>query len=232
MDRRATAVGLVEARIGHSFADRALLERALTHASVGQGARTVANNETLEFLGDRVLGLLAAETLLRAHPEWREGDLNRRHVTLVNGHACADVARGLGLGEALRLAGSATSQGGRDNDRILGDAMEALIAAVYLDGGLEAARQVFQRAWRETIHAAGPGQDIEAKTALQEWAMARGLPFPQYAVVGREGPAHAPNFTVEVTVQGHGAVSATGSNLRAAEKAAAGLLLGRLEPTA
>ena len=221
------AILAVQARIGHQFADPALLERALTHASVGQGSKLIANNETLEFLGDRVLGLLAAQSLVETHPDWREGDLNRRHVVLVNGRACADVARGIGLGDALRLDGSASAQGGRDNDRILGDAMEALIAAVYLDGGLEAARRVYTLAWAELIVNASLIHDVEAKTALQEWAMAMALPLPAYAMVSRLGPAHAPMFTVSVTVQGYPPASAAGSSLRDAEKAAARALLDR-----
>ncbi|MGI9168548.1 MAG: ribonuclease III domain-containing protein, partial [Caulobacteraceae bacterium] len=117
------------------------------HASVGGGATATPHNETLEFLGDRVLGLLAAEALVALNPAWREGGLTRRQVALVSGAACARVARRLELGAALRLAGSPTSQGGRDNDRILGDAMGMLLAAIYLDGGFGAARIAFQRAW-------------------------------------------------------------------------------------
>ena len=231
MDRRAAAVTEFEARLGYDFVDRGLLERALTHASVSPSARKVDHNETLEFLGDRVLGLLAAETVLSADPLWREGDLNRRHVALVNGRACAHVGRGLGLGNALRLAGSTSSQGGRDNERILGDAMEAVIAAIYLDGGLEAAREVFHRAWAEPLSALTDTQDVEAKSALQEWAMARALPLPLYTMQSRTGPAHAPNFAVEVSIPGHGTACASGPNLRAAEKAAAAVLLQQIQGT-
>jgi ribonuclease III len=227
MNRRRAALNALEGRLGHAFKDGGLLDRALTHASVGDGAGEASHNETLEFLGDRVLGLLAAETLVALNPKWREGELTRRQVALVSGAACAQVARRLELGPALRLAGSTTHQGGRDNDRILGDAMEAVMAAVYLDGGLAAARAVFAAAWREALVAAGGDQDAEAKTALQEWAMAKGLPVPAYRVISRAGAAHAPTFTVEVSVAGYRPESASGPALRTAEKAAARKLLTR-----
>jgi ribonuclease-3 len=227
MDRRAAAIANLQAHLGHVFADRELLARALTHASVGSGSRNVAHNERLEFLGDRVLGLLAAETLVARHPDWREGELTRRHATLVAGKTCAEVARRVGLPAALRLAGGASKQGGRDNDRILGDAMEALMAAVYLDGGLAAARAVFAAAWSDAIASAVAGQGREPKTALQEWAMAAGLPLPSYREVSRSGPDHAPLFVVEVGVEGYAPERAVGSSLREAEKAAARALLDR-----
>jgi ribonuclease III len=228
MNRRAAAIADFENRLGYVFADRALLERALTHASASDGKRGVPHNETLEFLGDRVLGLLAAETVFALNPDWREGELTRRFVTLVSGPVCAGVARGIGLGGALRLAGATTNQGGRDNDRILGDAMEALMAAVYLDGGLETARGVFRAAWREALNGAVGEESRESKTALQEWAHAKGLQAPVYAITGRTGPAHAPLFTVSVEVKGSEPAMASGPSLRAAEKAAATILLARL----
>ncbi len=221
------AVAELERRLGHAFADRALLERALTHASVGDGSRRVNHNEQLEFLGDRVLGLVAAEALTAHEPTWREGELTRRHAALVSGKTCAHVARELGLPAALRLAGSASKQGARENDRILGDAMEALMAAVYLDGGLEAARAAFRHAWADTLTAALEAESREAKTALQEWAMARGLPLPAYREVSRSGPAHAPVFFVAVDVSGFPVAEASGRSLREAEKAAARLFLER-----
>jgi ribonuclease-3 len=227
MDKRAEAIAELERRLGHAFADRELLERALTHASVGSGARKVAHNERLEFLGDRVLGLLAAEALVARHPDWREGELSRRHATLVAGKTCAEVARRVGLPAALRLAGGASKQGGRDNDRILGDAMEALMAAVYLDGGLQAARGVFADSWTDALATAAAETGREPKTALQEWAMAAGLPLPAYREVSRSGPDHAPLFVVEAEVQGHAPARAVGSTLREAEKSAALALLER-----
>lgn len=228
MDRRAAEVKALEGRLGHVFADPALLDAALTHASVSDGSnKKILHNERLEFLGDRVLGLLAAEALVRLNPDWREGDLTRRQAALVSGKACAQVARGLSLSGALRLAGSTSNQGGRDNDRILGDAMEALMAAVYLDGGLEAARGVFELAWKDVLTGAVAETGKEPKTALQEWAMAQALPLPLYDTVSRIGPDHAPTFTVEVTVKGYAPERAVGSSLRDAEKAAARALLQR-----
>ena len=229
MNRRAEAVEALRRRLGHEFADPALLERALTHPSAGDGAREVEHYQVLEFLGDRVLGLLAAEALLAAGPHWREGDLSRRQVSLVSGPSCAKVARSLGLGAALRLAGSSSRQGERENDRILGDAMEAVVAAVYLDGGLEAARSVFNSAWKDLLSAAVTYHAVDGKTALNEWAMARGLPAPTYAMVSRAGAQHAPVFTVSVTIEGHPPATAEGSTLRAAEKDAAAAFLAGLE---
>ncbi|MGA0600566.1 ribonuclease III [Caulobacter sp. KR2-114] len=229
MDRRAAEVKALEVRLGHAFADPALLDAALTHASASDGSnKKIRHNERLEFLGDRVLGLLAAEELVRLNPDWREGDLTRRQAALVSGKSCARVARGLALSGALRLAGSTSNQGGRDNDRILGDAMEALMAAVYLDGGLDAARGLFQLAWKDILAEVALAETgKEPKTALQEWAMAQALPLPIYQAVSRTGPDHAPIFTVEVTVQGYAPERAIGSSLRDAEKAAARALLQR-----
>ena len=229
-DRRAAAVAELERRLGHLFADRTLLERALTHASVGHGARKVGHNQQLEFLGDRVLGLLAAELLTLHDPDWREGELTRRHARLVSGGTCAEVARHVGLPTALRLAGATTKQGGRQNDRILGDAMEALVAAVYLDGGLEAARTVFRTAWSEALSTALASGAREPKTALQEWAMASGLPLPAYRVVSKSGPDHGPQFVVEVEVSGYAPEQGSGASIRQAEKAAALALLQRAAP--
>lgn len=230
MDRRAAAIADLEGRLGHVFRDRALLERALTHASVGDGARKVDHNEALEFLGDRVVGLLAADALTTRHPSLREGELSRRHAMLVSGKTCAEVARGLGVSAALRLAGSTSKQGGRDNDRILGDAMEALMAAIYLDGGIEVARKAFEGAWAEAFQRSANAPGREPKTALQEWAMAQALPLPVYREISRTGPDHAPMFVVEVTVQGCAAMQASGASIREAEKAAALALLEREAP--
>lgn len=230
-DRRAAAVIALEGALGHAFADRQLLEAALTHASVGEGGKAVRHNERLEFLGDRVLNLLAAERLLESDPGAREGQMSPKLAGLVNGRTCARVARRLGLGEALRLSAGESKSGGRDKDTILGDALEAVIAALYIDGGLEAARALFLRAWAEEFDAAEtPGR--EPKTELQEWAQGRGLALPAYAVVAREGPDHAPAFTVEVRVEGCEPARAQGRSRQDAEKAAALMVLGRLKDEA
>lgn len=230
MDRRVAAVADLERRLEYRFKDRTLLERALTHASVGSGSRKVANNEQLEFLGDRVLGLVAAEALIKRRPDWREGDLTRRHAALTSGAACTEVARNLGLQQALRLHGSTTKQGGRESTRILGDAMEALMAAIYLESGLAGAQAVFDRAWDDLLSAALLDEGREPKTALQEWAMARRLALPTYREISRSGPAHAPDFVVEVSVEGHAPEIAQARSMRAAEKAAARAFLAREAP--
>jgi len=224
---RAEAAARLEARIGHVFADRDLLDRALTHASVGEISIRPRHNERLEFLGDRVLGLLAAEALMLAYPDEREGTLTLRHHALVNGETCARVAREIELGAALRLGGGASGHGGRENDTILGDAIEALIAAVFLDGGLEPARRMFAAAWAEELTKTGAAVEREPKTALQEWAQGKGLPLPAYTVVQRTGTDHSPSFKVEVQVKGFAPVSAQASSKRAAEKAAARAFLTR-----
>jgi len=233
VNARAAAVAELAARLGHDFADPALLERALTHASVGDGAKRprsgpLRDNERLEFLGDRVLGLLTAERLLARLPEAAEGELAPRLNRLVSREACARVARRIGLGPALRLAGGESKGGGRDKDSILAGACEALIAALYEDGGLPAAAAFFDRWWLEEFDALPAlGQALEVKLALQQWAQKAGRPLPVYKVVGREGPDHAPQFTVEVTVQGAAPAQGTGSSRQAAEKAAAQALWGR-----
>lgn len=225
MNARTAAVAELESRLGHAFADRELLERALTHASVGEGARAVRHNETLEFLGDRVLNLCAAERLMALYPDLREGDMSRLLAQLVNYHACARVANGLGLAGALRLSASATKAGARQSDAVLGDACEALIAALYLDGGLEAARRFFLTFWAEEFARLGEPQQKDPKTRLQEWAQGLGLPLPAYDVVAREGPDHAPRFTVQVSVRGFPPERGEGGSRQEAEKTAARLML-------
>jgi ribonuclease-3 len=229
MNARAAAVEELERCIGHEFHDRELLERALTHSSVGDGARNVLHNERLEFLGDRVLNLCAAERLMALDPEVREGELSRRLAALVNYHACARAAKRAGLPQAMRLSASATKVGARQSDAVLGDACEALIAALYIDGGLECARAFFLRFWEEEFDRVNEPRLKDPKTQLQEWAQGRGLPLPAYKVVGREGPDHAPCFTVEVQVQGFPSERAQGRSRQDAEKAAAQVMLLKRE---
>jgi ribonuclease-3 len=227
--RRRMAIANMEGEIGHVFEDRELLERALTHASVGEGAREVRHYERLEFLGDRVINLLAAERLLAMDPAATEGQMSPKLAELVNGKACARVARRIGLGEALRLSAGEAKAGGRDKDTILGDACEALMAAVFIDAGLDAARAVFARAWAAEFDSAARARAKEPKTELQEWAQARGRPLPFYHVIARDGPDHAPVFTVEVTVDGYPPEHGQGRSRQEAEKAAALALLLRRE---
>ena len=228
MNSRQAAVAALQARLGHTFADPGLLERALTHASVGGGAPDRASDyEVLEFIGDRVIGLLAAERLAELHPKAAEGELSVRLHGLVSGQACARVARRLDMGPALRLAGGETKMGGREKDSILGDACEAVMAAVYRDGGLEAARAVFLAAWREEFETNEAVKPRDPKTALQEWAQGLGKPLPLYEVTHQSGPAHQPLFTVSVRVEGLTPALAQGATRREAEKAAAANLLRR-----
>ena len=227
MNARAAAIADLEQRIGHSFNDRELLERALTHASVGDGARAVRHYERLEFLGDRVLGLLAAEALMDQDAEAREGEMSRRLAALVNYQACARVARDIGLPPALRLSASASKVGARDLDSVLGDACEALIGAIYVDAGLAAARDFFQRFWADAFDRLDEPTVLDPKTRLQEWAQGLGLALPAYKLVGREGPDHAPSFTVEVSIEGFDPERAQGRSKQEAEKAAALAMLTR-----
>ena len=226
--QRAEAVSALETRLGRPFRDRDLLERALTHASVGEGARRVRDNERLEFLGDRVLGLLAAERLAELYPMAREGELSPRLQALVNRHACARVARRMGLGPALKLSPGENKTGGRDKDSVLGDACEALLGAVYLDGGLDAAREMFLREWADEFAALEEPRVLDPKSKLQEWSLASRRTLPIYRVLERSGPDHAPAFIVEVRVDGLTPASAEGGSRQDAEKAAA-LALHRRE---
>lgn len=226
---RKDAVAALQQALGHHFGDQDLLERALTHASVGEGARAVRHYERLEFLGDRVLGLLAAERLLSLDPQAREGEMSPKLAALVNGKACARVARRIDLGSALKLSPGEARAGGRDKDTILGDALEALMAALYIDGGLDTARAFFLRFWAEEFEAIDHERAKDAKTQLQEWAQARGLGLPSYEVVSRTGPDHAPCFTVAVSVEGYGAETAEGRSRQEAEKAAALVMLMKRE---
>lgn len=228
MTSRAAAAAELEARLDYTFRDRAHLERALTHASAGDGSSKVRDNERQEFLGDRVLGLLTAERLIELDPEASEGDLAPRLNALVDRPACAAAARRMDLGPALRLSGGETRTGGREKDSILAGAVEAVIAALYHDGGLEAARAVYQRFWAEayaSLEASGVARPKDSKTLLQEWAQRGGRPLPTYRVLDREGPDHAPTFRVEAAVEGRPPAIGEGSSRQLAEKAAAFALL-------
>lgn len=215
-----------QARLGHQFRKPELLLRAVTHASIGTATRP--DNQRLEFLGDRVLGLVMAEALLAADPQAREGQLAPRFNALVRKETCADVAREVGLGDVLKLGRSEMLTGGRRKEALLGDALEAVIAAVYQDAGFEAARALVLRLWGGRIAAVEPDAR-DAKTSLQEWAQARGMPPPAYDEAARSGPDHAPRFTVRVTLATGEAAEATAGSKRVAEQAAAKALLDRLQ---
>ncbi|MDO8322627.1 MAG: ribonuclease III [Phenylobacterium sp.] len=229
MNKREVAVSQLEARIGHVFQDRELLERALTHASVGSGSTKTAHNERLEFLGDRVLNLMAAERLMELRPEAREGEMSRLMNKIITYQACARVARLIGLPAALRVGHGETKTGTRDNDKVLGDACEALIAALYIEGGLALAKTFFQEFWVSELATMDEAAFKDSKTLLQEWAMARGLPVPRYDVVAQSGSAHEPVFTIEVSIEGQSPERAQGRSKLEAQKAVANIMLSKLE---
>lgn len=207
----------LEAAAGYAFTDAALLAMALTHAST---QKKTGDNERLEFLGDRVLGLVVADMLYKAYPHEPEGLLARRHTALVQRAAIVRAAAALNLAPYIRLSSGEVKAGGLKKDTILADTLEALIGAIWLDGGLDPARAFVEKFWRGMLHLQDePPQD--PKTALQEWAQARGLPIPEYKVVSRSGPEHAPVFEVEVAVAGLDPVRAAAHSKRAAEKDAA-----------
>lgn len=214
-----------EARIGHRFARPELLVRALTHGSVSSPTR--ADNQRLEFLGDRVLGLVMATALLEHDKQATEGQLAPRFNALVRKETCADVAREIDLGAVLKLGRSEMMSGGRRKQALLGDAMEAVIAAVYRDAGFEAAYDLILRLWGDRI-AKVETDARDAKTALQEWAQARGQKPPTYAELARSGPDHAPVFTIVARLQDGAEAEATAGSKRQAEQAAAKALLSRL----
>ena len=215
-----------QGRLGHQFRKPDLLLRAVTHSSIGTASRP--DNQRLEFLGDRVLGLVMAEALLAADAEASEGQLAPRFNALVRKEACADVAREVGLGEVLKLGRGEMLTGGRRKEALLGDAMEAVIAAVYQDAGFEAAQALVLRLWGRRIAAVEPDAR-DPKSLLQEWAQARGMPPPVYAEVGRSGADHALVFTIRVTLENGATAEATARPKRLAEQTAARMLLERME---
>lgn len=217
------------ARLGHEFARPELLQRALTHGSISTATRP--DNQRLEFLGDRVLGLTMAEALFSADRAATEGQLAPRYNALVKGETCAEIARSIGLGEALKLGRSEMLSGGRRKDALLADAMEAVIAAVYLDAGYEAARKVILRLWSDRL--ANVEDDArDAKTALQEWAQAQGMSPPHYVQTARTGPDHAPEFEITVRLDdGRQAMASGKGTKRSIEQAAAAALLSQIEGT-
>ncbi|HUC61960.1 MAG TPA: ribonuclease III [Alphaproteobacteria bacterium] len=226
-ERRSSRLKGLEAALGHRFKRPELLEQALTHRSAVR-ARGPASDayERLEFLGDRVLGLLVAELLIHRFAREQEGELTRRHTALVRRDTLVRVAREIELGEHLKLSKGEAQAGSRASPTLLADACEAVMAALFLDGGLEAARPFIERYWIPLLEAdATPPRD--AKTALQEWAQSRKLPLPTYRVVASEGPSHKPMFTIEVSVEGLAPAEAKGHSKRAAEQEAAQALLQR-----
>ena len=213
----------VTEQLGHKPKDIALFERALTHPSFGRD-----NFQRLEFLGDRVLGLVMAEWLSELFPLEQEGTLSHRFTTLVSRAYCAEVARAVGVTDHLRLGKQARDDGASNSDNVIGDAVEALIAALYLEGGIEAARRFIRGAWAGFIDEQSSAPR-HPKSLLHEWAEGHGRKPPTYTVIDRSGPPHAPRFTVRASVNGLGEADGEGLSKQEAETAAAMALLEQLQ---
>jgi ribonuclease III len=221
VSRRDKGHEKLQFRLGYRFADLDLLERALTHSSAVAPAKRIDRSyQRLEFLGDRVLGLVVADMLYRRYPKSNEGELSRTLNTLVRKETCAVIARQLDLGREMILGESEARSGGADKEAILGDITEAVIGAIYLDGGLEPARTFIEQNFAEFLEG-GQANRADAKTTLQEWAQARGLEPPAYVQVDRTGPDHAPEFTIAVDLAGFDRVEAIGTSKKIAEHKAA-----------
>jgi ribonuclease-3 len=211
--------GWLKDALGHEPRDAALFERALTHASYGED-----HYERLEFLGDRVLGLTIAAWLFELFPNEPEGKLSRRLNALVARETCAEVGRALGIGREVRLGKQARDDGASDSDNVIGDVVESLIGALFLDAGWDAASAFVRRAWGERVSTRDKAP-LHPKSALQEWAAANDRRPPDYRLAGRSGPQHAPTFVVEVEIRGVGSARAEGNSKQEAETAAAAKLL-------
>ena len=221
-----TATTWAAARLGYSFSQPGLLQTALTRP--GALKKGSADNQRLEFLGDRVLGLVVASRLYQAFPAEQEGALSKRLVALVRRETLTDLARQLELGPHLVLAAAEEQEGGRENASNLADALEAVLGAIYLDGGLAPAEALLHRLL-EPFRAAMPTPPQDAKTKLQEKALAKGPQLPSYQVVSQQGPPHAPVFIIRVTLPTGESAEAEGASKRVAEQAAAATLLEKLE---
>jgi ribonuclease-3 len=221
------ATAALEARIGHKFTDATLLATAFTHVSALKAARKRSESyQRLEFLGDHVLGLIVSDMLYRAFPNADEGELSKRLSELVRKESCADVAKQLGLTDDIKLGAVGAGAGARLRISVLGDICEAVIGAVYLDGGHAAAAEFVGRNWTERMKK--PRRPLrDPKTVLQEWAQGKGLPTPVYREVERTGPHHDPQFRVAVDLPGLEPAEGVGGSKRAAEKVAASVMIER-----
>lgn len=217
----------LEQRIGYRFKNISYMEQALTHSSKNGSI----NNERIEFLGDRVLNLVMAHTLFEQNPAESEGGLAKKHSSLVQGKMLAAVGRTINIGDFLIMSDAERHAGGAENENIVSDAMEALLGAVFLDGGLDPARIIIIKLWDKYI-LSPIEEHQDSKTELQEWVQARGLPLPDYDVVGRTGPDHAPVFEIQVKVDGFDSVLAVGSSRRQAEKEAARRMMAQVKSKA
>ena len=225
-NRRDTVLTQLFERLGYAFKNRSLIELALTHASARPSLKPNEDNERLEFLGDRVLGLAIAELLTASFPDASEGELARRFNQLVRAETCAEVAQDWELGKLILMSGGEADSGGRGKKTILANACEAVLGAIFIDGGYAAARDIVHRFWAAELSGYGLATP-DAKSVLQEWAQGRRLPLPRYIEIAREGPDHAPHFTAEVQIDGVAPERGHGANKRAAEQAAALAMLLR-----
>jgi ribonuclease III len=221
------ATSAIEERIGHKFADANLLVTAMTHVSALKPSRKRGESyQRLEFLGDHVLGLIVSDMLYRSFPNADEGEMSKRLADLVRKESCADVAKSLGLADDIKLGAVGAGAGARLRKSVLGDICEAVIGAVYLDGGFQAASEFVERNWTERMKK--PRQPLrDPKTVLQEWAQGKGLPTPVYREVERTGPHHDPQFRVAVDLPGLAPAEGVGGSKRAAEKVAASVMIER-----
>ncbi|WP_316175176.1 ribonuclease III [Bradyrhizobium sp. SZCCHNRI1073] len=224
-DKAANAA--IEARIGHHFADPSLLSTAFTHVSALKSSKKRGDSyQRLEFLGDHVLGLIVSDMLYRSFPSADEGELSKRLADLVRKESCADVAKSLGLLDDIKLGAVGAGAGARLRKSVLGDVCEAVIGAIFLDGGYTAAAGFVERNWTERMHK--PRRPLrDPKTVLQEWAQGKGLPTPVYREVERTGPHHDPQFRVAVDLPGLEPAEGIGGSKRAAEKVAASVMIER-----
>ncbi|MBL4645875.1 MAG: ribonuclease III [Hyphomicrobiales bacterium] len=216
----------VAQRLGHEFNNLLLLKHALTHMSAVGDDRTLQSYQRLEFQGDRVMALVVTDMLMQEFPIAEEGELARRLTALVRNETCVEIARELELGDDIYLGSGEAGSGGRKKKAILGDVCESVIAAVYVDGGFPAAQKFVRRFWQPKMHRYDQAQR-DSKTELQEWAQSQSLAVPEYGIVRRMGPDHAPEFLVEVNVKGYAAMRAAGGSKRSAEHAAAYRMLLR-----
>ena len=223
--KKSEAIRSFEQRLGYEFSNLSLLVEALTHSSIASDFRK--DNQRLEFLGDRVLGLVMAEALLEIDQTAPEGTLAPRFNALVRKETCAEVARQIELGGVLKIGRSEMLSGGRRKDALLGDGMEAVIAAIYKDGGFEIAKKIIIKLWGDRIKNV-KGDARDAKTMLQEWAQARGQNPPNYEVISRSGPDHAPDFLVKVILASGETSEAMAGSKRQAEQMAAKALLQKI----
>jgi ribonuclease-3 len=224
--RRDTGLKHLFERIGYAFNNFSLVELALTHASARPSLKQNEDNERLEFLGDRVLGLAVAELLTASFPEASEGELARRFNQLVRAETCAEIAQRWELGKLIVMSGGEAESGGRSKKTILANACEAVLGAIFLDSGYAEARDVVHRFWAPELGGLALAVP-DAKSILQEWAQGKHLPLPRYIEVSREGPDHKPRFTAEVQIDGVAPERGHGANKRAAEQAAALAMLLR-----